>query len=103
MQLFTVGLWELHADGTLVLDENGAPTPTYGQDNIDTFARVWTGFEKVAHRGNIEHPTQRPRLHLRPPHGSAGPAAGRGAHPPPASAPAGRPCEPPLPARGGRG
>ncbi len=43
MQLFTIGLNELQPDGTLRLDRNGLPIPTYDQDTIVATARVFTG------------------------------------------------------------
>jgi len=43
MQLFTIGLYELNSDGTRVLDANGDPIPTYGQDEIKEMAQVFTG------------------------------------------------------------
>ena len=33
MQLFTIGLWELNADGTFKTDEGGAKVPTYDNDD----------------------------------------------------------------------
>ncbi len=44
MQLFTIGLNELNPDGTLRLDPNGQPIPTYTQDTIVQTARVFTGW-----------------------------------------------------------
>ncbi len=44
MQLFTVGLNELNPDGTLRLDPNGQPIPTYSQDTIVQTAKVFTGW-----------------------------------------------------------
>ncbi len=44
MQLFTIGLVELHPDGTLKLDDNGLPIPTYNQTTITETARVFTGW-----------------------------------------------------------
>jgi uncharacterized protein (DUF1800 family) len=44
MQLFTIGLSILAPDGTLVLDKDGKPIPTYTQDTIEAFARVFTGW-----------------------------------------------------------
>lgn len=42
MQLMTIGLWELNADGTRKLN-NGQPIPTYTSDDITGLARVFTG------------------------------------------------------------
>ena len=42
MQLFTIGLYELNNDGSLEI-ENGNPIPTYDQDDIKEFAKVFTG------------------------------------------------------------
>lgn len=42
MQLFTIGLYELNNDGSYKL-ENGQTIPTYGQDEIKEFAKVFTG------------------------------------------------------------
>ena len=44
MQLFSIGLEELNADGTPLLDAQGKPIPTYGQAEIAEFARVFTGY-----------------------------------------------------------
>ena len=44
MQLFSIGLVELKADGTPLLDALGQEIPTYDQDDIKQFARVFTGF-----------------------------------------------------------
>ena len=46
MQLFSIGLLELHPDGTLKLDENGLPIETYTQGDITELARVFTGWGK---------------------------------------------------------
>jgi uncharacterized protein (DUF1800 family) len=43
MQLFSIGLWELNADGTRRLDLSGQPIPTYDNSTITSFARVFTG------------------------------------------------------------
>ena len=45
MQLFTIGLYELNADGTLKLDGAGKPKETYGQSDITNLARVFTGYD----------------------------------------------------------
>ena len=44
MQLFSVGLFELNSDGTLLLDANNQPIETYDQTDIAQFARVFTGY-----------------------------------------------------------
>ncbi len=43
MQLFSIGLWELNPDGTRRLDAQGQPIPSYTNDDITEFARVFTG------------------------------------------------------------
>jgi uncharacterized protein (DUF1800 family) len=43
-QLFSIGLYKLNPDGTLILDANGLPIPTYSQDVIKGFAQVFTGW-----------------------------------------------------------
>ena len=45
MQLFTIGVNQLNDDGTPKLDASGALIPTYGQSDIETLARVLTGFD----------------------------------------------------------
>jgi len=45
MQLFTIGLYELNADGSLRLDANNLPVETYGQSDITNLARVFTGYD----------------------------------------------------------
>jgi uncharacterized protein (DUF1800 family) len=45
MQLFTIGLYELNADGSLRLDANSRPIETYGQSDITNLARVFTGYD----------------------------------------------------------
>jgi uncharacterized protein (DUF1800 family) len=44
MQLFTIGLDELNLNGTLKLDAQGNSMATFGQDEIQGFARVFTGW-----------------------------------------------------------
>ncbi len=44
MQLFSIGLFELNPDGTRKSDESGEDIPTYDNDDITNFARVFTGF-----------------------------------------------------------
>lgn len=44
MQLFSIGLYELNIDGTRKIDVNGAYIPTYSNDDIKEFAKIFTGF-----------------------------------------------------------
>jgi uncharacterized protein (DUF1800 family) len=44
MQLFTLGLAQLNADGSPVLDSNGNPVPTYDQTVVTNTAKVMTGW-----------------------------------------------------------
>ncbi|HVT60319.1 MAG TPA: DUF1800 family protein [Thermoanaerobaculia bacterium] len=43
-QLFSIGLYKLNPNGTLILDAFGLPVPTYNQDVIKGFAQVFTGW-----------------------------------------------------------
>ena len=43
MQLFTIGLWELQANGEQTLDAKNAPIPTYDNKDVEELARVFTG------------------------------------------------------------
>jgi uncharacterized protein (DUF1800 family) len=44
LQLFTLGLWELNQNGTVRLDANGQPIPTYTQATLVEYARALTGW-----------------------------------------------------------
>ncbi|MDH3492724.1 MAG: DUF1800 domain-containing protein [Acidobacteriota bacterium] len=44
LQLFTVGLFMLNQDGTLQTDTGGNPIPTYDQERVNNFTKVFTGF-----------------------------------------------------------
>ncbi len=44
MQLFSIGLVQLQPDGTLKLDDQGLPIPTYNQTTITQMARIFTGW-----------------------------------------------------------
>jgi hypothetical protein len=57
MQLFSTGLYKLHPDGTQVLDDKLQPMLAYTNDEIMSFARIWTGFDYQQGRGNIEENT----------------------------------------------
>lgn len=51
-QLFTIGLVQLHPDGTLLLDALGQPIPTYDQTTIAETAKVFTGWSYASHPEN---------------------------------------------------
>jgi len=55
MQLFTIGLYKLNRNGTVMLDKTGAPIETYTTADIQSFARVWTGLDLRPSRGNVEN------------------------------------------------
>ncbi|MBV9404014.1 MAG: DUF1800 family protein, partial [Acidobacteriaceae bacterium] len=44
MQLFTIGLTQLHLDGTPVVDSNGNPVATYTQADVTALSRAFTGW-----------------------------------------------------------
>ena len=52
MQLFSIGLYDLNADGTL---RGGAPRETYGPSDVSNLARIFTGYD--LNSPNREHET----------------------------------------------
>lgn len=44
LQLFSIGLVQLNPDGSVQLDSNGIPVPTYDQKTVEGFAHVFTGW-----------------------------------------------------------
>jgi uncharacterized protein (DUF1800 family) len=48
LQLFSIGTVRLNTDGTPQLDASGQSIPTYGQEEINNFARVFTGWVRAA-------------------------------------------------------
>lgn len=44
LQLFSVGLFMMNPDGTLILDGQGNPIPTYDQNTVNNFTKVFTGW-----------------------------------------------------------
>jgi len=54
MQLFSIGLYELNLDGTRKLDANGDFIPTYDNDDIKQFARVFTGLSMSVLSDNVD-------------------------------------------------
>jgi len=51
LQLFSIGLSMLNEDGSTINDPDGVPLPTYDQETVEAFARVFTGW----HFANAEH------------------------------------------------
>ncbi|HMJ07610.1 MAG TPA: DUF1800 family protein, partial [Pyrinomonadaceae bacterium] len=44
LQLFSIGLYMLNQDGTQMLDGQGNAIPSYGQETVNNFAKVFTGW-----------------------------------------------------------
>ena len=44
LQLFNVGLFMLNQDGTVQVDGQGNPIPTYDQNTVNNFTKVFTGW-----------------------------------------------------------
>jgi uncharacterized protein (DUF1800 family) len=44
LQLFNIGLFMLNQDGTLQLDGSNQPIPTYDQNTVNNFTKVFTGW-----------------------------------------------------------
>jgi uncharacterized protein (DUF1800 family) len=51
MQLFTIGTVMLNPDGSVQLDNNNLPIPTYSQFTVTEFARVYTGWTYAPNPG----------------------------------------------------
>jgi len=64
MQLFSIGLNLLNADGTSQKDANGKDIPTYSNEDIMSLARAWTGFQAYSPRGNYEQSSPRSHRNL---------------------------------------
>ena len=63
MQLFSIGLYELNNDGTYKMDDEGSLIPTYDNEDIREYAKIFTGLSyggPGAHFGNY-------RVHFRTP------------------------------------
>lgn len=45
LQLFSLGLYRQHPDGSLILNSKGLPVPVYDQEAIIGFAHVFTGWD----------------------------------------------------------
>ena len=58
LQLFSIGLDMLNPDGTPILDQNNNRIPTYDQNTINNFTRVFTGWTFC----NVGCPSSQPSL-----------------------------------------
>jgi len=67
LQLFTVGLVLLNPDGTPRLDSSGNMIPAYTQNNVQAFARAFTGWSFATSTGGSPNPANLPNA---PPVGS---------------------------------
>ncbi|MEM9823561.1 MAG: DUF1800 family protein, partial [Bacteroidota bacterium] len=56
MQLFSIGLYELNNDGTRKTDGNGQLIPTYDNNDIREFAKIFTGFSNGLPNGQFGVP-----------------------------------------------
>ena len=45
MQLFSIGLWKMNQDGSMVKDSNGDPIASYTQNDVEELAKVMTGYD----------------------------------------------------------
>jgi len=57
-QLFTIGLVQLNPDGTLLLDPQGLPVPTYNNTTITETAKILTGLSWKSNSNNFLDATQ---------------------------------------------
>jgi len=53
LQLFTIGLYQLNADGTQQLDISNNPIPTYDESVVQGFAHVFTGWTFPTQPGQV--------------------------------------------------
>ena len=45
MQLFSLGLWKMNKDGSMIKDSSRNPVPSYTQDDVEELAKVMTGYD----------------------------------------------------------
>jgi uncharacterized protein (DUF1800 family) len=67
LQLFSIGLYELHPDGTLHLDKDNQPQPTYDQEVVKAMARAFTGWTFGGQNQGVPARFFRPRRDYRIP------------------------------------
>lgn len=64
MQLFSIGLVQLNADGSAKLGSDGRPLETYAQAQISDLARVFTGWEYDGASSTDPAYVRRPMVHI---------------------------------------
>ncbi len=57
LQLFSTGMVKLNTDGSIRRDANNNPIPTYGQAEVEGFAKVFTGWSYGGDFGSWYYPT----------------------------------------------
>jgi uncharacterized protein (DUF1800 family) len=62
LQLFTIGTVQLNTDGTVRTNADSEPIPTYSQDDIQAFARVFTGWTYSAWAGSTSRWVNPPKM-----------------------------------------
>lgn len=67
-QLFSIGLFKLHQNGSKVQDANGDTVWTYTDENVMDFARIFTGLDEQLSRRNIEAIAHAPKGYPNFPH-----------------------------------
>jgi hypothetical protein len=54
MQLFSMGLYQLHDNGTRITNDEGEPLLAYDIEDVASLSAGWTGFNKQSPRANME-------------------------------------------------
>ncbi len=62
LQLFSIGLYQLNQDGTVRLDLSGNPIPTYNQEVVNGFTKIFTGWTFCNNGNNPACPNAAPGL-----------------------------------------
>jgi hypothetical protein len=77
MQLFVMGPYKLHQDGTLATDAKGLPIPNYSQDDVQQLALAMTGYQVIYSWNDLDPATRFSAVYLRGNH-NPGPLHFRG-------------------------
>ncbi|HSP18064.1 MAG TPA: DUF1800 family protein, partial [Myxococcaceae bacterium] len=65
LQLFSIGLVQLHPDGSVMTGSTGAPVPTYDQEVVEGLAHVFTGWTYPLQSGATQR-THNPAYYVGP-------------------------------------